>query len=552
MTSSDSEAERGDPDEPNDFEGDQDSCDVLWAFQSIYDVTTDSTLSFEEKIDRLLTIGVDAIGLPYGFLSRIAVDDTKAEEGVQEIYRSHGDHELLQPGESAPLSEAYCRKTIQSDGLLAIRDAVEEGWEGDPAYETFDLGSYIGGRVDVNDELYGTFCFAATEPKERTFTDAERTLVQILSKWASYELEQERAKRNLETQRDELENAQEQLRQVIDLVPDLIFAKNRDGQYLLANEATANAYGRTPEEVEGSTEADLIPDRSQSEEFREDDIAVIESGEPKFIPEEELTTADGETRILETTKIPFEVAGSGEDAVLGYARDITDLKEYERELENQRDDLEVLSQVVRHDIRNDLQLVLAYTEMLKSSVDEEGERYVEQVLEAARDAVDITTTAREVADIMLQSEVTKQPKQLRHELEEAINSVRESNHHGLITVDGPLPNVAVLADDMLESVFRNLLKNAIIHNDKEILEVTVGATKTEDTVVVTVADNGPGIPDDRKESIFEEGEMGLESDGTGIGLYLVDKLVDRYGGTVTVEDNDPVGAVFVVELPIAK
>ena len=552
MTASDSGAEGRDPDEPKRVEGEGNSCDVLWAFQSIYEVTTDPTLSFEEKIDRLLAIGVDAIGLPYGFLSRIAVEDTNAEERVQKIYRSQGDHELLQPGESAPLSNAYCRKTIQSDGLLAIQDAVEEGWEGDPAYETFDLGTYIGGRVDVNDELYGTFCFASTEPRERPFTETERTLVQILSKWASYELEQKRAKRNLETQRDELENAQEQLRQVVDLVPDLIFAKNRDGQYLLANEATANAYGRTSEEVEGSTEADLIPDRSQSEEFREDDIAVIESGEPKFIPEEELTTADGETRILETTKIPFEVAGSGEDAVLGYARDITDLKEYERELENQRDDLEVLSQVVRHDIRNDLQLVLAYTEMLKSSVDEEGERYVEQVLEAARNAVDITTTAREVADIMLQSEVTKQPKQLRHELEEAINSVRESNQHGLITVDGPLPNVAVLADDMLESVFRNLLKNAIIHNDKEIPEVTVGATKTEDTVVVTVADNGPGIPDDRKESIFEEGEMGLESDGTGIGLYLVDKLVDRYGGTVTVEDNDPVGAVFVVELPIAK
>ncbi|WP_259517977.1 ATP-binding protein [Halanaeroarchaeum sp. HSR-CO] len=549
MNSTDGEDGPGDASRPDES---VEPGDVLSAFQSIHDVTTNSALSFEEKIDRLLTIGVDATGLPYGFLSRITVDERGKESGVQQIYRSQGDHERLQPGESAPLSKAYCRKTIQSDSLLTIQNAVDDGWEGDPAYETFDLGSYIGGRVDVDDELYGTFCFAATEPRERAFSEAERTLVQVLAKWASYELEQERAKRGIEAQRDGLARAQDELRQVIDLVPDLLFAKNREGRYLLANEATANAYGKTIDEIEGSTEDELLPERSESEDFREDDIAVIESGEPKFIPAEELTTADGETRILDTTKIPFEVAGSGEDAVLGYARDVTELKEYERELETQRDNLEVLSQVVRHDIRNDLQLVLAYGEMLQSQVEGDGAQYVDQVLAAARDAVDITTTAREVADVVLQSGVDQHPKRLRHVIEEAVDNVRESNRSGLVTVDGPIPEVAVRADDMLESVFRNLLKNAIIHNDKTVPEVEVGAAVDDDTAVVRVADNGPGIPEDRKETIFEEGEMGLDSDGTGLGLYLVDTLVDRYDGDVYVEDNDPVGSVFVVELSIAE
>jgi signal transduction histidine kinase len=71
-------------------------------------------------------------------------------------------------------------------------------------------------------------------------------------------------------------------------------------------------------------------------------------------------------------------------------------------------------------------------------------------------------------------------------------------------------------------------------------------------VRVEIADNGPGIPDSRKETIFGKGESGLESAGTGIGLYLVDSLVEAPGGDVWVEDNDPAGSRFVVELPTAE
>ncbi|TKX52860.1 PAS domain-containing protein, partial [Halorubrum sp. SP9] len=88
----------------------------------------------------------------------------------------------------------------------------------------------------------------------------------------------------------------------------------------------------------------------------------------KAVGEETLTTADGETRILQTTKIPYEAPDTGEDAVLGYARDVTELKEYERTLEEQRDNLKLLNQVVRHDIRNQLMVVESYTEFLEESL----------------------------------------------------------------------------------------------------------------------------------------------------------------------------------------
>jgi signal transduction histidine kinase len=123
------------------------------------------------------------------------------------------------------------------------------------------------------------------------------------------------------------------------------------------------------------------------------------------------------------------------------------------------------------------------------------------------------------------------------------------------------------------------LKNAIQHNDKAVPEVNVLTTDRDDTVVVRVADNGPGVPDDQKDAIFGKGEKGLDSQGTGIGLYLVKTLVESYDGDIWVEDraasspesrgsrsddevnhittrdghtnpDDPrEGAIFVVELP---
>jgi signal transduction histidine kinase len=68
---------------------------------------------------------------------------------------------------------------------------------------------------------------------------------------------------------------------------------------------------------------------------------------------------------------------------------------------------------------------------------------------------------------------------------------------------------------------------------------------------VRVADNGPGLPDDQKRTVFEKDVRGLDSGGTGIGLFLVRELVTRFGGSVHAVDNEPRGAVFVVDLPVA-
>ncbi len=345
------------------------------------------------------------------------------------------------------------------------------------------------------------------------------------------------------------EQSKQRLRQIIDLVPDPIFVKNRNGEYLLANEAVGEIFGRPPEAMIGKTERELGMGERTFEQYREEDLKVIESGESLIIPERKAQTSDGEVRTFQTILIPYKPVGSEPDGVLGYARNITERKTYEKQIEVQRDTLQILNQIVRHDIRNDLQIVVSYAELLKKHTDEEGVELARTVLEAARNAIEITQTARDVADVVLRSETELKARSLEPVLKTELESVSSNYNQARIETEGSIPDVTVLVDGMLESVFRNLLQNAIVHNDEDEPEVTVSATAGEDQVTIEFADNGPGIPDDRKDEIFEKGEHGLESEGTGLGLYLVKSLVDRYDGSLRVEENDPEGSVFVVELP---
>jgi len=263
--------------------------------------------------------------------------------------------------------------------------------------------------------------------------------------------------------------------------------------------------------------------------------------------EAEIETLDGDRRDVVVTAVLSEDE-TGTAHINKIVQDITERKRYERRLEEQRDNLEVLNEIVRHDIRNDLQLVTAYADHLSDHVDDGGD-HLEMIRESAGHAVELTQSARDLAEVMLSTERNTRCVDLRTSLENELDSVRSEFTDAVVTVDSTVPRVSVTADRMLNSVFRNLLTNAVQHNDKRVPEVELSTEVRDDTVVVRIADNGPGIPDDQKADVFGKGEKGLESEGTGIGLYLVETLVEMYGGAVFVEDNHPEGAVFVVELP---
>jgi PAS domain S-box-containing protein len=127
------------------------------------------------------------------------------------------------------------------------------------------------------------------------------------------------------------------LHTVINLVPHSIFAKDRQSRHLFVNEACAALNGLKPKEMIGKRDPDFVQDPEQAEAFMRDDRQVIDGGRRKLAAEEVFTTPEGQLRILQTTKIPFESPGAG-PAVLGVSVDITGIKRVEealRERENQ-------------------------------------------------------------------------------------------------------------------------------------------------------------------------------------------------------------------------
>lgn len=144
-----------------------------------------------------------------------------------------------------------------------------------------------------------------------------------------------------------LRTQQEFLRQVIDSNPDLIFTKDRTGRYTLVNQAMAAAYGTTVENLLGKTDADFNANPEEVEKFRQDDLAVLDSGREQFIPEERFTDAAGNLHWMQTVKRPLPDASGQNTQVLGIATDITERKIAEENLKRRNLVLETLNAIAK-------------------------------------------------------------------------------------------------------------------------------------------------------------------------------------------------------------
>ncbi|MHB9286019.1 ATP-binding protein [Halobacteriales archaeon Cl-PHB] len=224
-------------------------------------------------------------------------------------------------------------------------------------------------------------------------------------------------------------------------------------------------------------------------------------------------------------------------------------------LSNQRDELALLNEIVRHDIRNDVQLIATYAELADAGTDVDSQ--IEKILTQCSHVIGLTDAVRDLSDVITgEHDPTLSSMDVVAVLRSEADKLR-SNYAGTdteVTVSGleDLPHVCrVQANEMLSSVLRNLLTNAVVHHDGSDVSIDVAVTTEAETVTITIADDGPGVGPERRAEVFGRGEKGLESPGTGIGLYLVDRLVDIYGGDVEIGESDRGGARFDVTLSLA-
>lgn len=228
----------------------------------------------------------------------------------------------------------------------------------------------------------------------------------------------------------------------------------------------------------------------------------------------------------------YEVLDIGKQIV---ARDITDIKRMEKNLIELNETLKLINKIMRHDILNDLTVISLALEMYNETKDE---KLIEKAQKTIERSVNLINKMREL-ESLVSFGVELKPYNVREVVEEVIEKYPEIEFN----IKG---NCTVLADGALTSVIDNIVGNAIIHGNTDKIDVTIG--KTNNFCEIRITDYGKGIPDEIKDKIFEEGFKYGETGHTGLGLYIIKKVVERYGGSIEVEDNKPRGAVFVIRL----
>jgi PAS domain S-box-containing protein len=249
---------------------------------------------------------------------------------------------------------------------------------------------------------------------------------------------------------------------------------------------------------------------------------------------------------------------------LAHLLDISERKAAERELERTRRNLErsnaeldQFAYVASHDLKEPLILMAAYARMLderhQDDLDDQGRQFLGAVRhEAARmktmidDLLDysrVQTSAEEKSRVELDEALALALRTLAPQLEETGTRV---------DVDAPLP-VVEGSPAQFERLFRNLVSNAIKFRGDQPPVVTVSAEEVEDECVVTVGDNGIGIDPAKAARIFDVFQRLHSQDeyaGTGMGLAICKRIVERHGGRIWVEPGPEGGSAFRFALPV--
>ncbi|GAB7013074.1 PAS domain S-box protein [Halolamina salina] len=223
--------------------------------------------------------------------------------------------------------------------------------------------------------------------------------------------------------------------------------------------------------------------------------------------------------------------------------------ERERLLERQTAQMEFFNSILRHDVLNAVTVIRSRAEFLADELDGEQLQDAETILRWSDDVTDIVQRVRTVLETLTgEGDPQLEPIDLGAELRNEVDRVRSTYPEVGFETDIP-QGVPVLANDLLGDVLGNIVTNAIEHNDTEGLRISVSVERAGDDVFVRIADNGEGVPDERKETVFRRGETGhAKSTGSGFGLFFADTMVEEYGGEIRIEDNDAGGATFVVRL----
>ena len=344
---------------------------------------------------------------------------------------------------------------------------------------------------------------------------------------------------------------------LMDIAADAMLIADLDGRILLANPAAERLFGYTRDEFSGLGIEDLIPQRframhgaKRADYAEQPESRTMGSGLELYG-----LRKDGSEFATDLSLSPIE-----DGRVLATVHDITQRKRLEaeqkrmiHELENVNEELKNFAYVVSHDLKAPLRAIGSLADWISADqhdrLDADGQEHLRLLIQRVRRLDALIDGVLRFSRIgrLHEAVVAVDLNELAHEV---IDSLAPPSHI-TVTVASGLPTIQA-EKTSIQQVLQNLISNAIRYSDKPQGQITIDCADQGDSWRLGIADNGPGIETRHFERIFQLFQTLNPRDrveSTGVGLSIVKKIVEQYGGRIWVESTVGQGSTFYFTVP---
>ena len=502
----------------------------------------------------LVTFLGDTLNVAYAFCDTIDPSDDKKVQ-TPALY-SHGH---MSENFSYDLQNTPCENVI-GQTLCCYVDKVQKQFPKDQLLVDLNVESYVGAPLWSADGA-SLGLVAIMDDKPLRNPDLARTVLQIVAIRAGAELERMQVL-------DRLQLSEQLLQNVINAVPAMINAKDRESRYQLMNRYQAENYGTTPEDAIGRDAGDLIGE-SYGKYTAGLDKKVFATGQALLNFEETWTDLDGIRRNLLTTKAPIHNAAGAVVNVVTVSVDVTERKRAEEERvaalaeaeQANRAKSEFLA-TMSHEFRTPLNAILGFSTIMCNELfgplgSKNYSEYAVCIHDSGQHLLALIDDILDISAIEAgKRALDKEMIAVKRLLDECVKNVEGAfrDRPIRITVEVPdgLPDLYTDKRSAVQIV-QNLLSNAVKFTDL-LGSIVVTAEASDRGLSIRVNDSGIGIADDQLSKITDPFFQASPSPhvshkGMGLGLAIVKSLIDAHGGDLAIESHVGKGTMVAVTFP---